>query len=91
MGVHLFVRWQFIAYLQNCAFRPEEIERITTAYEDTLRALGLADRTDPITEIIAKKIIEVAQTGERDPLRIRAQAITELGIPLFTLHGEQPR
>jgi hypothetical protein len=56
-----------------------------------LRVFGLADRTDPITEIIARKIIDVAQTGERDPLRIRARAIEELGIPPFTLHGENPR
>jgi hypothetical protein len=77
--------------LKNSSFGPEEIARMTTAYEDTLRVLGLADRADPITEIIAKKIIEVAQTGERDPLRIRAQAIAELGIPPFTLHGEHPR
>ena len=40
-----------------------------------MRVFGLADRTDPITEIIARKIIDVAQTGERDPLRIRARAI----------------
>ena len=46
-----------------------------------MRVFGLADRTDPITEIIARKIIDVAQTGERDPLRIRARAIADLGIP----------
>ena len=77
--------------LQNSAFGPDEIGCMTTAYEDALRILGLANRTDPITEIVAKKIIEVAQTGERDPLRIRAQAIAELGIPPFTLQGEHPR
>jgi hypothetical protein len=54
-------------------------------------SLASLTRTDPITEIIARKIIDVAQTGERDPLRIRARAIEELGIPPFTLHGENPR
>jgi len=49
--------------LQNSAFGPEEVSRMTAAYEDVLRALGLANRTDPITEIVAKKIIEIAQTG----------------------------
>jgi hypothetical protein len=28
---------------------------MTTAYEGALRVLGLANRTDPITEIVAKK------------------------------------
>jgi hypothetical protein len=64
--------------LQNSAFGPEEIERMTTAYEDALRALGLTNRADPITEIVAKKIIEIAQTGERDPARIRAQALASI-------------
>lgn len=67
--------------LQNSAFGPDEIRCITTAYEDALRVLGLVNRTDPVTEIVAKKIIEIAQTGERDPLRIRARTIADLGIP----------
>jgi CRP-like cAMP-binding protein len=62
---------------------------MTTAYEGALRVLGLANRTDPITEIVAKKIIEIAQTGERDPLRIRARAIADLGIP--SIDQDQPR
>jgi len=41
----------------------------------------LVDRSDPLTELIAKKIIEVAQTGLKDPTKISAQALTELGIP----------
>jgi hypothetical protein len=67
--------------LQNSTFGPEEITRITEAYEQALLALGLRDRSDPATELIAKRIIAVAETGERDPSRISARAITELGIP----------
>lgn len=64
--------------LQKSAFGPEEIERMTTAYEDALRVLGLTDRADPLTEILAKKIIEIAQTGERDPAKIRAKAVAAI-------------
>jgi hypothetical protein len=64
--------------LKNRAFGPEEIKVLTTAYEDTLRTLRLADRADPAAEIIAKKIIEFAQRGERDPLRLRERAIESL-------------
>ena len=56
---------------------------MTTAYEEVLRVLGFVDRTDAITEIVAKKVIEIAQTGERDPFRIRARAIADLGIPIM--------
>jgi hypothetical protein len=53
----------------------------SSPYEDALRVLQLSDRQDPITELVAKKIIEAAQTGERDPRRIRERALRELGIP----------
>jgi hypothetical protein len=44
--------------LQNSAFAPENIASLVAAYEDCLRTLKLSDRSDPITEIVAKKIIE---------------------------------
>ena len=62
------------------AFDPEEVTCMTAAYEDALRVLQLANRQDPITELVAKKIIEVAQLGERDPKRLCDKALTGLGI-----------
>jgi hypothetical protein len=67
--------------LQNSPMGPEEISRLEAAYEQTLRAIGLKDRNDPITEMIAKKIIEIAQTGVRDPAQISMRAIKEIGLP----------
>jgi hypothetical protein len=64
--------------LENHAFGPDEIRVLTAAFEDTLRKLRLADRTDPATEIVAKKIVELAQRGERDPVRLREGAIQAL-------------
>src|SRR5262249_24658273 len=49
--------------LQNSAFAPEDLGRFVAAYEGCLRILNLSDRSDPITDLIAKKVIEVAQTG----------------------------
>jgi hypothetical protein len=37
---------------QQSAFDPEDIERLSRAYEDALRTLELPDRNDPITQII---------------------------------------
>jgi hypothetical protein len=51
--------------------------RLEAAYEQTLRTTGLKDRGDPIIEMIAKKIIEIAQTGVRDPAQISMRAIKE--------------
>jgi hypothetical protein len=66
--------------LQNASMGPEDIRHLMKAYEQTLRTIGLNDRDDPITEMVAKKIIEVAQTGLRDPAQISARAIKALGV-----------
>ena len=65
--------------LQNMPMGPEEITRLTTAYEQALRTIGIVDRGDPLAELLAKKIVQVAQTGVREPADISAQAIKEIG------------
>jgi hypothetical protein len=45
---------------------------MTAAFKAACLALQLADKDDPITDIVARKIIEIAGTGERDPERICA-------------------
>ena len=64
--------------LQNHAFGPDEITVLTSAFDDALRRLHLADRADPATEVVARKIIELAQQGERDPIRLSERAIQAL-------------
>jgi hypothetical protein len=43
-----------------------------------LRELQIVDRADPRAEFVAKKIIEFAQRGERDPIRLREHAVRSL-------------
>ena len=43
--------------------------------------LRLPDRSDPVTEVVAKKIIEVAESGVRDSNEICRFALTQIGIP----------
>jgi hypothetical protein len=47
--------------LKRATFGSEEIERLVTAYEETLRALRLKDRSDPITQLVAEKIIAIGR------------------------------
>lgn len=54
-------------YLQNSGFDPEAIKIMTAAYEAVRERLGLTDRSDPLTQLVARKVIELAQTGVRDP------------------------
>jgi hypothetical protein len=64
--------------LRTASFSPEDNERLATAYEDALRALHLANRADPVTTIIARRIIDAGKIGERDPARLCALAIKDL-------------
>lgn len=66
--------------LQEGAWDQAAIVRMTAAYEAALTKLRLVDRTDPLTELIAKKIIEVTRNGEQDTSRICARALEELGV-----------
>ena len=59
-----------IRLLQNSAFEPERIEVMSAAFEQACRELGLATTEDPQRELLARKIIECAQTGERDQVRL---------------------
>jgi hypothetical protein len=65
--------------LRNTAFGPEEIVRLVAVYEETLRALRLKDRSDPITQLVAEKIIAVGRLGIEDPAEISKLALKELG------------
>jgi len=65
--------------LENTTFEPEEIERLVTAYEQTLHALGLKNRSDPITRIVAEKIIIVGRFRIEDPAQISKLVLEELG------------
>ena len=63
------------------ALGPDEIAVLVAAYEDALRALSLVNRTDLATEMVAKKIIELAKQGERDPVRLRERVIEAVSRP----------
>ena len=67
-------------FLNDGSLQPQEIEQLNRAYKAALRSLCLVDRNDPIVKIVAKKIIEIGQTGLHDPAQICRQAVKELGI-----------
>ena len=65
--------------LKTTTFGPEEIERLVTAYEQTLLALGLTSRNDAITQLVAEKIIAAGRLGIEDAAEISKLVLTELG------------
>jgi hypothetical protein len=67
--------------MQNLSFNQDDIERLSAAYEEALRALHISDRDDPINEIVAQRIIEGARAGVRDPNDLSKMAIKDLMVP----------
>ena len=55
-----------------------ESSHLIAAYELTLRALSLVDRNDPLTAMIADKIIEIGATGLKDSDEISKRAVKSL-------------
>ena len=66
--------------IANGSFGPDEIKVMTAAYEGALIDLSVANRDDPITDLIAKAIVNVTATGERDPILVKERAINALGV-----------
>ena len=62
-------------FIGDVSFNPETVHAMTMAFDDALKELCLADRNDPLAEMLAKKIIEIAGLGERDPKRLRELAL----------------
>jgi hypothetical protein len=52
-------------------FGPEDINLLSSVLEEAPRNLRLVYRTDAATQLVAKRIIQLAQQGERDPIRLR--------------------
>ena len=59
-------------FLRGQAFDPELVNAMGAALSK------LTERTDPITTLVAEKIIELAERGLRNPTAIHRMAITEL-------------
>jgi hypothetical protein len=60
---------------EDHAFSPDDVKILVDAFEDTLGALDIADREDPLSIRVAKIIIGLAKDGERDPARLRDLAL----------------
>jgi len=56
----------------------ETLAQLDMAYGKTLRALNLVDRDDPVAEMVARRVIEIAGAGVRDPRQICRMAVEQL-------------
>ena len=57
----------------------DDVERLVVAFKLTLRDLHLVDRNDPVSDIVARKVIEIGADDVREPQEIANRVIKELG------------
>jgi hypothetical protein len=80
------------ASLDDQSFDPETLRLMGVAFEIALAALRPLDCPDPIREGVARKIIELAKAGERDPERLcegalKLAACSQRSASRFTAAG----
>jgi len=63
---------------KNKAFEPEALKIMTAAYTDVCHTLGLSENDGRDADVVAKTVIEFAQRGERDPVRLRQSVLQAL-------------
>jgi hypothetical protein len=67
--------------IREASFDSADCQILGAAYEAALQSLALKDREDPVTLLVAQKIIDVFAGGERDSAKISAAAVEALGVP----------
>ncbi len=64
--------------LTDRSFTPEQRHVLELAYNNTLRKLNLMDRNDRVCEIVARKIIKIAEDGATNAVAISEIAYRQL-------------
>jgi hypothetical protein len=68
-----------VELFKETVFDPETVQTLCEAYEKARKALHDTGQPAIVNEIIARRIIALAEKGERDPDRLCAGALAALG------------
>lgn len=60
------------------AFDPETLELLRGVLDEAWGSLPPARQAQSSKSLLAQRILKLAATGERDPLRLRARALTDV-------------
>ena len=67
-------------FLNGAAFEPEAIRNMSVAFEIVCAELGLSDKDNSATRLVASKVIEFAQSGVLDAARLRSMTRKEFKL-----------
>ena len=62
-------------FLKGRIFDPEALAAMSVVFVDVCGRLGLRDKADCATHLVAEKIIELASTGDYDEKTLRGAAL----------------
>jgi hypothetical protein len=65
------------SYLDGRFFDPEANHAMSVAFENVCKQLGLSGQNDPLTRIVARTVIEKAESGVRDADELTAAVMRE--------------
>jgi hypothetical protein len=73
---------EVLPFFQGAVFDTDAIRVMGEAFDRACHSLHDVGQPDLVREIIAKRIIEVARDGERDPDELCARALQALGFSI---------
>ncbi len=65
------------AFLRDQAFEPEALKTMSNAFTEVCGALGLRDQDDKLTQLVARRIIDLAQQGVRTKTALYSMTVHE--------------
>jgi len=66
--------------LKDSKINRDDVDLLTVAFRLALHELQLLDRNDLVCDIVARKVIETAKYGARDPQEIASRAVKQLAF-----------
>jgi hypothetical protein len=64
--------------VQKRRMKPEKVDRVVAASQLVLVMLCVKDWNDPVSEMIARKVVTVEETGIQEPTEIAALVMKQL-------------
>ena len=80
----------FDRYFQTQAFDADATTAMCAAFEEALTSACIADRNDPLAELIAHKIMQLYRLGEHDPLMRKLFLLLTVSLALASCGDQQP-
>ena len=69
-----------IGSIQNIEFDAAAISAMGEAFDKACKSLPNLGSTSEVRDLIAKRILDAAKNGERDPIRLHEKALVPFGI-----------